>query len=384
MVAGVDAGGHEDRARALLNSTVLVDGHNDLPWALRLLNDGDLDAYDIAVRQTSTHTDLPRLREGGVGAQFWSVYVPSTLPEDEAVRTVLQQIALVHEMVARYPHELALARCADDVSAAFDRGRMASLIGAEGGHCIASSLRVLRMLHALGVRYLTLTHNDNTPWADSATDEPQHGGLTDFGRDVVREMNRLGMLVDLSHVSPETMRAALDTSTAPVIFSHSCARAVADHPRNAPDDVLLRLRDNGGVCMATFEPEFASPTVAAWAARMNAAMRAADLNPRDHDERRRFATTAAADDPRPAAHVTDVADNIDHIREVAGVDHVGVGGDFDGCDVLPVGLDDVSRYPLLVAELMARGWSDDDLRKMAGGNVLRTMHDAEQVSAAAA
>ena len=382
MVAGVDAGGH-DRARALLRDAVLVDGHNDLPWALRKLNDGNLDAYDIGVRQTATHTDLPRLREGGVGAQFWSVYVPSTLPEGEAVRTVLQQIALVHEMVARCSDSLVLARCVDDVTAASERGLIASLIGAEGGHCIASSLRVLRMLHRLGVRYLTLTHNDNTPWADSATDEPQHGGLTDFGREVVHEMNRIGMLVDLSHVSPATMHAALDSSSAPVIFSHSCCRAVADHPRNVPDDVLLRLRDNGGVCMATFVPEFASRDVAAWTARMTAAMRAKGLNPRDHQERRRFEETAGADDPRPDAHVSDVADNIDHIREVAGVDHTGVGGDFDGCDVLPLGLEDVSRYPLLFTELMARGWSDDDLCKLAGGNLLRVLRQAEQVSAAA-
>jgi membrane dipeptidase len=373
----------DDRARAVLAAATLVDGHNDLPWAMRELNGYDLTAYDISLPQTQTHTDLQRMREGCVGAQFWSVYVPSSLPEPEAVQATLEQIDFVHEMVARYPDHLQLALTAEDVEIAHQRGRIASLIGAEGGHCIGSSLRVLRALHALGVRYLTLTHNDTTSWADSATDEPRHGGLTEFGRDVIREMNRLGVLVDLSHVSVATMNAALDVTVAPVIFSHSSCRAITDHPRNVPDDVLLRLRDNRGVCMVSFVPDFVSAAVAAWSQAVRDEMTAAGMNVRDWTARRTFSEEYASRNPRPSATVADVADHIEHVREVAGVEHVGIGGDFDGCDMLPVGLDDVSAYPRLFAELLNRGWSEGDCAKLAGDNVLRVLRDADRVAVAA-
>lgn len=344
-----------ERAQALLRSSLLVDGHNDLPWALRLLYEGDLSKVDVSRPHPATHTDLPRLRAGCVGAQFWSVYVPSSLPGDEAVAAVLEQIALVHRLVTAHPDQLGLAVTAAQARAQFTAGRTASLLGAEGGHCLNQSLAVLRTLHELGVRYLTLTHNDNVPWADSATDEPVLGGLSAFGREVVREMNRLGMLVDLSHVSPGTMRDALDTSTAPVVFSHSSCRALVDHPRNVPDDVLQRLAGNGGVCMVTFVPDFVSETCRLWT-----------LQPGDGDP--------------PRATLEQVADHVEHAREVAGVDHVGIGGDYDGCGHLPVGLQDVSCYPALFAELMERGWSDADLRKLAGENALRALSDAEDVA----
>ncbi|GAB2481738.1 dipeptidase [Jatrophihabitans fulvus] len=353
----------------------VVDGHNDLPWAMRLLNDYDLDAYPVDVEQDATHTDLVRLRRGGVAAQFWSVYVSTQLGE-RSVAATLEQVDFVLRMIARYPDELELALTADDVERAWEQGRIASLMGAEGGHSIDSSLAVLRTLHAMGVRYMTLTHNDNVPWADSATDEPAVGGLSDFGRDVVREMNRLGMLVDLSHVAPSTMRDALDTSSVPVIFSHSSARAVTDHVRNVPDDVLTTLAGNGGVCMVTFVPAFVSSACAEW----NAAV-VADMAERGEDRRDLAALDAAAEryaaeHPRPVATLADVADHVEHVREVAGVEHVGLGGDYDGCDGLPTGLEDVSTYPALLDELRSRSWSEDDLAALTHRNALRVLRDA--------
>ncbi len=369
-----------DRARTLLGRAPLVDGHNDLPWAMRDLVGYDLRALDLSVRGTRTHTDLVRLREGGVGAQFWSVFVPSDLPDGEAVRATLEQVDFVHELVAAFPGELGLATTADEVEAVFASGRIASLLGAEGGQSIGCSLATLRALHALGVRYLTLTHNDNTPWADSATDEPAVGGLSDFGHDVVREMNRIGMLVDLSHVAVTTMHAALDTTEAPVIASHSSCRALNDHVRNVPDDVLRRLADNDGVLMVTFVPDFVSRDCREWTEAARADMRSAGLDDRDWAVVEAFAADRERTDPKPRASVAQVADHVEHAREVAGIAHVGIGGDYDGCSDFPVGLEDVSGYPRLVAELLDRGWSDDDVTAFIGGNVLRVMREAESVS----
>lgn len=359
-----------------MNALPIVDGHNDLPWALRELNGYDLEAYPLDRRQHETHTDLVRLREGGVGAQFWSVYVPCRL----GVTETLEQIDFVLRMIAHYPDQLALALTGDDVERAWQSGRVASLLGAEGGHSIDSSLAVLRTLHALGVRYLTLTHNDNVPWADSATDVPAAGGLTDFGRDVVREMNRLGMLVDLSHVAATTMRDALAVTAKPVLFSHSSARAVTDHVRNVPDDVLAALPANGGVCMVTFVPAFVSQACADWNAAVRAEMLGRGEDPRDLAALDRAAAAYARTAPRPVATVADVADHVEHVRAVAGVTHVGLGGDFDGCDSLPEGLADVAAYPALLDELRSRRWSDDDLAALTHRNALRVLRDNEPVA----
>ncbi|HEY2127066.1 MAG TPA: dipeptidase [Streptosporangiaceae bacterium] len=370
----------QQRARKLLSRVPLIDGHNDLPYALRYFGAMDLAQVDLAAPVSCTHTDLPRMAAGGLGGQFWSVYVPATLAGEAAVATTLEQIDLVHRMIRRYPDRLELAVTAADVQRIFAAGRVASLIGAEGGHSIASSMGVLRTMYALGVRYLTLTHNNNVPWADSATDEPQAGGLTEFGRAVVGEMQRLGMLVDLSHVSPGTMRDALDVAEAPVMFSHSSARALCDHPRNVPDDVLARLPGNGGLCMVTFVPEFVSPECAAWAARLTADMRERGLDPRDIDAREQLGQERAAADPRPTATLAQVAAHIEHVRDVAGIEHVGLGGDFDGTFQLPDGLADVSCYPALLAELLSRGWTEDDCARLAGGNLLRVLRAAEDAA----
>lgn len=370
-----------ERARALLKTTPLVDGHNDLPWALRLMPGVDetrsaASAVDLEQHQHGLHTDLPRLRAGGVGVQFWSVYVPCRLSGDAAVTAVIQQVELVHTLAAQYPSHLRIVSTAAQARAAFASGHIASMLGAEGGHSINSSLGVLRALYRLGVRYMTLTHNDNVPWADSATDEPAVGGLTDFGREVVGEMNRIGMLVDLSHVAATTMRAALDVAEAPVIFSHSSCRAVADHPRNVPDDVLARLADNGGVCMVTFVPAFVSPDLVEWDRGVKAAMASAGVKHADLDERKAF--LASWDGPsQPDVGIDAVVAHVEHAREVAGIDHIGIGGDYDGVDRLPVGLEDVSTYPALFAALMARGWTDEDCAKLAGENVLRALAAAE-------
>jgi membrane dipeptidase len=366
------------RIRSLLAEQPVVDGHNDLPWEARERVGYDWDRLDIARPGQPTHTDIPRLREGGVGAQFWSVFVPADLQGDAAVAATLEQVDAVHAMTTRYAGDLALATTVADVRRARTEGRIASLMGAEGGHSIDCSLGTLRMLFALGVRYLTLTHNDNVPWADSATDEPALGGLSPFGREVVGEMNRLGMLVDLSHVSADTMRDALDASEAPVLFSHSSARAVCDHPRNVPDDVLERLPANGGVCMVTFVPAFVSPTVREWglAARDAAVLAGVDVD--DDEAFALFSTDHARAHRKPTATLDDVVAHCEHVREVAGVDHVGLGGDYDGVDVLPVGLEDVSGYPRLLAALADRAWSDADLAALAGGNALRVLGAAEQ------
>jgi membrane dipeptidase len=374
------AGQFLKRAKALLAHSPVVDGHNDLAWAIRELAGYDLDEVDIAAAQPRLQTDIPRLRAGGVGAQFWSVYVPSRLRGDHAVSATLEQIDAVRVLVARYPGDLALAGTAEEVERAVADGRIASLLGAEGGHSIDSSLGTLRMLFALGVRYLTLTHNDNVPWADSATDEPASGGLTRFGEEVVAEMNRLGMLVDLSHVAETTMRAALDASQAPAIFSHSSARALCDVPRNVPDEVLGRLASNGGICMVTFVPMFVSPACADWWALAREQLAAQGVDPSDVPAARPLIEAWRRDHPPPRVTLAEVADHVDHVREVAGLEHVGLGGDYDGVDFQPEGLEDVSGYPRLLAELLARGWSEVEVAKLTWGNPLRVLRDAESVS----
>ena len=379
---------HLARAHRLMAATPLIDGHNDLPWQYRSRVNNHVDRLDIAQDLTTlerpTHTDLPRLRAGRLGAQFWSVFIPISTaggrPGDAKV--VIEQIDLVRRLAARYPDDLEIAYTADDVDRIFAQGRIASMMGMEGGHSIENSLAVLRATYALGARYMTLTHSKGTFWADSATDEPRHDGLTAFGEEVVREMNRLGMLVDLSHVAPETMHDAMDVSVAPVIFSHSSARALCDHPRNVPDDVLARLPDEGGVVMITFVPTYLSQALN-------------DHTQRRHEARQRFQTDSPDDEsaveaataqwdqdhPSPKATLGDVADHIEHVTRVAGIDHVGIGSDFDGIGSLPVGLEDVSKYPDLIAELLRRGYSEADVRKVLGENLLGVMREVEAVAA---
>jgi membrane dipeptidase len=371
-----------ERAKALHRQVPLIDGHNDFPWALREKSPArDLNVLDLTVSQPSIMTDIPRLRAGGVGGQFWSVYVPVSMQGDAAVTATLEQIDIVHRMVARYPGTFELALTASDVERAFKAGHIASMIGMEGGHSINESLATLRQMHALGARYMTLTHSKNTRWADSATDKVDHHGLTKFGEAVVHEMNRLGMLVDLSHVSPETMAAVLRVTKAPVIYSHSSARALCDHPRNVPDDILKLVAANGGVVMANFYPGFVAPDAAPRAIEQFAlANKLQDEHPNDPAAVKAALEEWQKSHPMPKATLSMVADHIDHLHQVAGIDHVGIGSDFDGIDVTPVGLEDVSTYPKLTAELLRRGWPDDDIRKLLGLNVLRVMRQAEAVA----
>lgn len=333
---------HMQRALRVLSKTPLIDGHNDLPWAIRQSesapHDVEASAHDLR-GSTPFHTDIARLRAGRVGGQFWSVYIPFEATEEGAAKVQLEQIDIAARIIERYPDAFELALTASDLEGAFGRGRIGSMLGMEGGHAIENSLGALRAYYAMGVRYMTLTHNGTLDWADSCCDEPRHGGLSEFGKEVVREMNRMGMLVDLSHTSPEAMNDALDVAEAPVIWSHASARGVHDHARNVPDQVLRRLPENGGVVMVTFVPGFLT----------------------SNDE----------------ATIADVADHIDHIASIAGVDHVGIGSDFDGIDSTPVGLEDVSTFPMLFAELSRRGWTEEDLAKLAGENVLRAWRDAE-------
>jgi membrane dipeptidase len=369
-------------ARELLSRVILVDGHNDLPWAIRSDKEhpNDLDAWDLR-QPTRGDTDLARLRAGGVGAQFWSVYIPGEAAGNFA-RTQLEQIELARRMIDRYPEALGFATRSDEVLAEHRAGRIGSLLGIEGGHAIENSLGVLRAYHALGVRYMTLTHNTHTDWADSAAMVPaRHGGLTEFGVEIVREMNRLGMLVDLAHTAEATMHDALDATEAPVIFSHANARAVCNVPRNVPDSVLRRLPENGGVVMVTFVAGFVSQEVAKITQPAMARYRVMLQKAKDESDRQRIYDEVFGKLVLPKVTIAQVADHIDHIRKVAGVDHVGIGGDFDGNDLWPEGLTDVSMYPNLFAELIRRGWSDEDLAKLAGDNVLRAMRTAEAVAA---
>ena len=374
----------EAAARRILERTPLIDGHNDLPWALRQQHGNDPHAVDLTVNldaSTELHTDIPRLRAGGVGGQFWSVYVPASLTPVEAAKATFEQIDTVKRIVAAHPDVFELATTADDIERIHRRGKIASLIGMEGGYSIDDSLGLLREFHDAGARYMTLTHSATTSWADSATDAPKWGGLNAFGEEVVREMNRLGMMVDLSHVSEETMMDAMRVSAAPVIFSHSSARAVTGHARNVPDSVLRMLPEDGGVVMVTFVPGFINEAVRAWgAARSAEAARLQSLNPGDPAAVTTGMQAWTTAHPAPRAGVADVVAHIQHVRDVAGIDHVGLGGDFDGVGSLPDGVDGVDAYPRILAALMANGWSAADIRKLAGENVLRVMRAVEAVA----
>jgi membrane dipeptidase len=345
------------RALRLLQEAPIIDGHNDYPWVVREKANMDIATFDLRRPQPAIMTDFARLKAGGVGGQFWSVYVPGD--DKTPVQTTLEQIDIVHQMVARYPDRLELALTADDILRIRKAGRIPSLIGMEGGHSIGNSLGILRDMYRLGARYMTLTHNVNLPWADSAAEAPVVHGLNAFGESVVREMNHLGMLVDLSHVSPETMQAAIKVSTAPVIFSHSNAKAVSNVSRNVPDDILAQLKTNGGIVMVTFVPSFASQAVA-------------DYNKQDDA----YKKTHQA----PAVTAKDIADHIDHIKKVAGIDHIGIGGDFDGIESVITGLEDVSKYPNLIVELLRRGYTDAEIKKITSENIIRVLHDAEAVA----
>jgi membrane dipeptidase len=372
-----------DRARRILSTTPLIDGHNDLAWAIRESKTAprDVDAYDLRKR-TVGHTDLERLKQGMVGGQFWSIYIPGEIADSGFARVQLEQIDIARRVVERYPDRLEWALTARDLRVAHKEGKIGSVLGLEGGHAIENSLGALRAYYDLGARYMTLTHNVTTDWADAALDSAKHGGLTAFGKEVVREMNRMGMLVDLSHVSPGTMSDALDVSEAPVIFSHSGAQAVVNHKRNVPDSILKRMPANGGVVMVPFVTAFVSPEVAAYAEEVDRVE--AELRRRygtDTAEVRRQLRAWRATRPSPKAAISQVADQIEYVRRVAGVDHVGIGGDFDGITDVVVGLEDVSKYPALFAELAHRGWSDEDLRKLAGENILHVLERAENVAA---
>jgi len=370
------------RAKHVLSGTPLIDGHNDLPWRIRedSIARGNVDAYDLR-KHTPGHTDFDRLKAGMIGAQFWSVYTPGEWRDSGYARVQLEQIDIARRIIAKYPDRLALALSANDIRREYKAGKLASLLGLEGGHAIENSLGALRAYYDLGVRYMTLTHNVTLDWADAALDSAKHGGLTPFGDSVVREMNRLGMLVDLSHVSPGTMSDALNVTQAPVIFSHSGARALVDVPRNVPDSILRRVTTNGGIVMVPFVTGFVSPDVF----RYDESTR-----PIITDLQAKYGKDTAAitreikqwrlAHPEPRATLSQVADQIDYVRKVAGVDHVGIGGDFDGISEVVLGLEDVSKYPALFAELARRGWSDADLKKLAGENLLRVFGEAEAVA----
>ena len=378
----------EARVLEILKTTPLIDGHNDLPWALRQSYGNDVYAVDLTQdisASTKLHTDIARLRAGGVGGQFWSVYVPASLTPLEAVEETFEQIDTAKRIIAAHPETFGLATTADEVDAVFDSGRIASLIGMEGGYSIDDSLALLREFYRAGARYMTLTHSKTTTWADSATDAPKWGGLNVFGEDVVREMNRLGMMVDLSHVSEETMLDAMRVSEAPVIFSHSSARAVTGHPRNVPDNVLRMMPQDGGIVMINLAPGFVSETVRAWnAGRAAEDARLKSLNP--GDPAAVAAGLKAWDDahPTPQATLGDVVAHIQHVRNVAGVDHVGLGADFDGIGSLPEGMGGVDAYPRILAALMQAGWTEADIRKISGENLLRVMRAVEATAAAKA
>ena len=368
-------------ATKILLRMPVIDGHNDLPWVVREKFDRDVEGYDISVR-AQFDTDIPRLRQGMVGAQFWSVYVPSSLLPLEAMTAQLEQIDIAHRIIDMYPEDLMFATSVADIETALEQGRIASMLGIEGGHTIVNSLGALRSYYAFAVRYMTLTHFHSNDWADSATDDARHEGITHFGREVVREMNRLGMLVDLSHVSAATMNDVLDVAEAPVIFSHSSARALTSHVRNVPDSVLKRMPENGGVVMVTFIPAYVSEERRLWEDGKIDLLKEAQTDAEWNEVNRQY---LADHGTPPLASLADVADHIEYVARIAGVDHVGIGSDYYGAegDELIQGLEDVSRFPYLIAELVRRGWSDEDLRKLSGENLLRAFAEAEEVAATA-
>jgi len=383
-VAAQDMDLYKKRAISILEQVPLIDGHNDVPWQYRnraSYKFSEIDFWDTSQLTRPMHTDIKRLRDGKVGGQFWSVYVPTNIPEPESVQATMEQIDFVYRMIDRYPDQFELALTADDVERVFESGKIASLIGMEGGQSIGNSLAVLRQFYEMGARYMTITHSRTLDWADASNDTPRNNGLSEFGLEVIREMNRLGMLVDLSHVSAQTMRDAIQVSDAPVIFSHSSARALTDHPRNVPDDVLDMLVGNKGIVMVTFIPAFISEDL-----HQHTAQRAAERS------RLEYLYTGQPDSvnlkfqewneqhPAPISTLSDVADHIDHIRNRIGIEYIGIGGDYDGIPLLPAGLEDVSTYPDLFAELLIRGYREDDLKKIAGLNILRVMRDAENVA----
>lgn len=372
------------RTGSAVADTLVFDGHNDLPWALRQKFDSRVEEIDLSQHQPRLHTDIPRLREGRVGAQFWSVFVPSNMLPADAVVATLEQIDCVHRIISKNPETFSLVDSAAGVRTAAAEGKIASLMGIEGGHSIDSSLGVLRMMRRVGVRYMTLTHNDNTPWARSATGEQVDHGLTDFGRRVVGEMNRLGLIVDLSHVAEQTMHDALNTSAAPVIFSHSSCRSVTDHVRNVPDAVLERLPGNNGVLMLTFVPAFISEACADYGRYSDEVRQRLGLQTGFHAGQVEEDIAAAAEfarwtsqNPAPQASIADIVRHMEHAREVVGPQHLGIGGDFDGIEQLPRGISGVSSYPKVIEALAERGWSPADLRSLAFGNVLRVLEDTE-------
>tara|TARA_R110000782_G_scaffold24001_1_gene62283 strand:+ start:3059 stop:4300 length:1242 start_codon:yes stop_codon:yes gene_type:complete len=363
-------------AKEILGSTPLIDGHNDLPWVIREEKSGDVTAFRLRERN-DFDTDIPRLREGMVGAQFWSVWIPGETPTEEVQQRQLEQIRVALDIIDRHPDTFALASTADDIENIFSSGKIASMLGMEGGYAIKNSLAALQMYYGLGVRYMTLTHNVTLDWADAALGEQRHGGLTAFGIAVVREMNRIGMMIDVAHTSPATMHQVLDETLAPVIWSHAAARALVDHPRNVPDDVLERLAGNGGVVMVTFIPSFLSKDV--W--DMEEKLWATDASLETVREFRDLWFAYDAEFGAVRASIEHVVRHIEYIRDTAGIDHVGIGSDYWGMLDMPPGLEDVSGFPNLFAVLVERGWSDEDLRKLAGENLLRVMRRVEKVSA---
>lgn len=384
LSAQTDRDEYRQQAIEILESVPLFDGHNDAPYQYRNrvgYKFSELDFYDTTQLENPMHTDIPRLKEGRVGAQWWSVYVPAGIPEDEAVKRTMEQIDFVCRMAERYPDEFEMAYTADDVERIFAEGKIASLIGMEGGHSISNSLATLRMFYDLGARYMTITHGRTLDWADAAGDEPKHDGLSEFGEEVIREMNRLGMAVDLSHVTPETMKNAIEVSEAPVMFSHSNARAISHHPRNVPDDVLQLLPEKDGLVMVTFVESFTSEELRQWYAERSGYMaKIESLYAGQPDIISEKMDEWTEENEMPKSTLEQVADHIDHIRDQVGVDYIGIGGDYDGVSSLPRGLEDVSTYPDLFAELLKRGYSDEELRKIAGENMLRVLRGVEETA----
>ena len=375
------------RARRLLKEVPLIDGHNDVPWQYWVRARNHLDKIDLNSDTSRLvppmHTDIRRLREGHVGGQFWAVYIHKNSAGPGATRAAIDQLDIARRIIDRYPNDLELALTADDIVRIHRAGKVASLLGLEGGHAIENSLGVLRQMYALGVRYMTLTHGANVDWADSATDVPAHNGLTAFGKVVVREMNRLGMMVDISHVSFKTMHDVIDVTEVPVLFSHSSARAVNDHPRNVPDDVLRRVKTNGGVVMVAFVPYFVSKEANLYNAQLaGERARLERFIPYDPVKRDTELKEWVRRNPEPLPTLAQIVDHIDHIRAIAGIDHIGLGSDFDGLVNGPIGMEDVSKYPALIAEMLRRGYTDDDVKKVAGQNLLRVLRQTEQIGRA--